>query len=182
MIRLITAFAFSLVIFSSKAELLQSVVHNDVTYNLCAKERVTKGIFFDVVDVGIYYPDCSSNKGIFDGSAKLLRFSYLREVEGIQFTEGAEEYLEENLSAEEKSRCQADFKKLNAVYKDVVDGHFYDLYILPDQGIKLYLNQEHLADMTNTSCDTEYLNVWFGKESMDSDFRKLNKKLKSKAS
>jgi hypothetical protein len=101
-------------------------------------------------------------------------------VDGEQFTDGAIEYLEENLSDQQKSKCMTEYKDLNKSYKNVKDGDFYDLYLLSDKGIKLYLNQEHIIDMTNTSCDSLYLNVWFGSESMDSQFEDLHKKLKAR--
>ncbi|WP_223670619.1 chalcone isomerase family protein [Kangiella shandongensis] len=163
----------------SIADIPQEVSYRDLKLTLCAQEKITKGIFFDIVNVGIYYQDCSANQGIFDDQTKLLRFAYLREVNGEQFTEGAIEYLEENLTKQQQSQCMTEFKELNNSYKDVQNGDFYDLYLLYNQGIKLYLNQEYIIDMPNRACDSLYLNVWFGPESMDSQFEDLHKKLKA---
>ncbi|AOE48963.1 chalcone isomerase family protein [Kangiella sediminilitoris] len=176
---IVTGLLFSSAVF---AELPASINHNNQTFELCAQEKVTKGIFFDIVNVGIYYKNCGSVGGIFDDETKLLRFAYLREVEGQQFTEGAIEYLEENLSPEEKQRCFDRYSQLNNSYKDVSDGDYYDLYLIKDEGLKLYLNNQYITEMTDTSCDSEYLKVWFGKESMDSQFQELHEKLKSNQS
>ena len=164
---------------TAKANLPKTISYQEQEFKLCAEEHITKGFFFEIVDVGIYYLDCSKNQGIFDDQTKLLRFAYLREVEGEQFTEGAIEYLEENLSTDQKSECMAEYKELNQSYKGVVDGDYYDLYLFNDKGIQLFLNQEHIVDMTNTACDSLYLNVWFGTESMDSQFENLHQKLKN---
>lgn len=163
----------------SMAEMPQQVSYQELTFKLCAQEKITKGIFFDIVNVGVYYQDCSTNQGIFDDKSKLLRFAYLRDVEGEQFTEGAIEYLEENLTEQQQTQCMTAYQDLNNSYKDVKDGDFYDLYLLSEEGIKLYLNQEHIIDMKNTGCDSLYLNVWFGSESMDSQFEDLHTKLKT---
>lgn len=163
--------------YVSKADLPQVIDHQDTPFNLCVSDRIVKGLFFDVVDVGIYYPNCADAKNVFDDQTKLLRFAYLRDVDGEQFTDGAVEYLEDNLTDSEKSQCSDSFKDINASYVDVSDGDAYDLYLFSEQGLKLYLNQKHLIDMDNTKCDSIYLNVWFGEESMDSVFSELNQKL-----
>lgn len=164
---------------AANANLPQEISYQTLKFKLCTQEKITKGIFFDIVNVGIYYQQCNSNQGIFDEQDKLLRFAYLRSVDGEQFTEGAIEYLEENLTEQQQSQCMAEYAELNRSYKDVEDGDFYDLYLLNSKGIKLYLNEEHIIDMTNTACDSLYLNVWFGPESMDSQFEDLHNNLKS---
>lgn len=162
---------------SVQAELPKSIEHSQGTFKLCDKERVSK-YFFDIVDVGIYYPNCDTAEHVFDDQTKLLRFSYLREVEGEQFTEGAIEYLEENLSEEEKSRCSEHFAPLNKVYRDVTSGDNYDLFLFQEEGLKLYLNGQALHQMDNPQCHSTYLNVWFGKESMDGQFNDLAERIK----
>ncbi|RDX35836.1 hypothetical protein DZA50_05830 [Kangiella sp. HD9-110m-PIT-SAG07] len=163
---------------NTEKNLPQTVEHNKTEFTLCAQERVSK-LWFDIVDVGIYYQNCNEAEHVFDNKTKLLRFSYLREVEGQQFTEGAIEYLEDNLSQEEQERCSSHFVELNKVYQDVSSGDSYDLFLLEDTGLKLYLNGEHLHDMTEASCHSTYLNVWFGEESMDSQFKDLADKIKN---
>lgn len=163
----------------SHAKLEQQVSYQHTDYQLCAQQRVTKALFFDVVDVGVYYPDCTQADNVFDLQPKLLRFSYLREVEGIQFTEGADEFLEDNLSDAEKKTCLDAFKDFNTIYKDVADGDYYDLFVTPDQGLSLQLNRSQLAELNQAECAVPYLNVWFGAESMDDDFSELQDKLKS---
>lgn len=163
--------------YLSKASLPQIIEHQKVSFNLCASDRIVKGLFFDVVDVGIYYPECSEARNVFDDKTKVLRFAYLRDVDGEQFTEGAIEYLNANLTDAEKSKCVESFKAINSSYVDVSDGDVYDLFLISEQGLELYLNTKHLIDMNNIECDSAYLNVWFGEKSMDSVFSDLNKKL-----
>ncbi len=165
---------------NAMADLPQSISHKKGAFQLCAEERVSK-LWFDIVDVGVYYPNCDSAEHIFDNQTKLLRFSYLREVEGQQFTEGADEYLHENLNSDVLAMCSEPFRAINSVYKDVSAGDYYDLFLFQDEGLKLYLNDKHLHDMTNTDCHSKYLNVWFGKETMDSQFNDLAKKIKTLA-
>ncbi|PXF64093.1 chalcone isomerase family protein [Kangiella spongicola] len=167
-----------LLLFSTtlKAQITNTIQYDNQTFELCDKERVTK-LWFDIVDIGVYYKDCASAENIFDQKSKLLRFSYLREVKGKQFTEGAIEYLEANLSPNRKSLCSASFANLNNAYQTVGNGDVYDLYILKDEGIKLYLNKKHLHTMPNTECRLDYLNVWFGEETMDSQFHALAKRI-----
>ncbi|ACV27789.1 chalcone isomerase family protein [Kangiella koreensis] len=163
----------------ARAKLEPSVRYQQTDYQLCAQQRVTKALFFDVVDVGVYYPNCQQAENVFDSQPKLLRFSYLREVEGIQFNEGADDFLEDNLTDVEKETCLAAFKDFNTIYKDVADGDYYDLFVTPDQGLNLRLNQSQLAELNQAKCATPYLNIWFGPESMDDDFSELQDKLKS---
>lgn len=174
-------FSLSLLSISTPAQAqLQSVVsYQQTDYQLCAKQRVTKALFFDVVDVGVYYSDCDQAKDVFDEQPKLLRFSYLRKVEGIQFTKRANDFLSDNLTESEKQACLNEFKEFNTVYKNVADGDYYDLFVIPGQGLDLRLNQSELATFENPTCAVAYLNIWFGKESMDDDFRDLQEKLKS---
>lgn len=160
------------------AKLEPSVSYQETVYQLCAKQRVTKALLFDVVDVGVYYPSCEQADNIFDQQPKLLRFSYLREVEGIQFTEGANEFLQDNLTNTEKETCQEDYQQFNTIYEDVSDGDYYDLFVLPGQGLDLYLNEAQLAKFGKGECAVPYLNIWFGSESMDSDFEELSNKIK----
>ena len=170
-----------LLVFSSstKAQLTPSVTFENTEYQLCLEQRVTKALFFKIVDVGIYYQDCKQASNIFDQQPKLLRFSYLREVEGQQFTEGADDFLEQNLQAAEKEQCLSEFKNFNTIYQDVQDGDYYDLHIFPAQGIVLRLNDSQLAQLTKGQCATPYLNIWFGQESMDDDFTELKERLYS---
>lgn len=154
----------------------QTIQHQETEFSLCAEERVSK-LWFDIVDVGVYYPSCDGAKHIFDNKTKLLRFAYLRDVEGVQFTEGAIEYLQDNLSPDDQERCSTHFSKLNKVYKNVSSGDAYDVYLYKDTGLRLYLNGEHLHDMKEVSCHSTYLNVWFGEESMDSQFQDLADRL-----
>ncbi len=172
---------FSLLIISGsvQAKLEAQVSHQQTDYQLCAKQRVTKALFFDVVDVGVYYPNCDQADNVFDSQPKLLRFSYLREVEGVQFTEGADDFLEDNLTDTEKETCMLAFKDFNTIYQDVADGDYYDLFVTPDQGINLRLNESQLAELNKPECAVPYLNIWFGAESMDDDFSELQDKLKS---
>jgi len=163
----------------ARAKLEPSVRYQQTNYQLCAQQRVTKALFFDVVDVGVYYPNCQHAENIFDSQPKLLRFSYLREVEGIQFTEGADDFLKDNLTDTEKEACLGAFKDFNTIYKNVADGDYYDLFVTPDQGINLQLNQSQLAELNQAECAVPYLNIWFGSESMDDDFSELQDKLKS---
>lgn len=172
---------FSLLIISGpvQAKLEPQVSYQQTDYQLCAQQRVTKALFFDVVDVGVYYLNCEQADNVFDSQSKLLRFSYLREVEGAQFTEGADEFLEDNLTDAEKENCLETFKDFNTIYKDVADGDYYDLFVTPGQGINLRLNQSQLAELNQPECALPYLNIWFGSESMDDDFGELQDKLKS---
>lgn len=172
---------FSLLIISGpvQAKLAPRVSYQQTDYQLCAQQRVTKALFFDVVDVGVYYPNCEQADNVFDSQPKLLRFSYLREVEGVQFTEGADDFLEDNLTDTEKEACLDAFKDFNTIYKNVVDGDYYDLFVTPNQGINLQLNQSQLAELNQPECAVPYLNIWFGTESMDDDFSELQDKLKS---
>lgn len=163
----------------ARAKLEPSVRYQQTDYQLCAQQRVTKALFFDVVDVGVYYPSCQQAENVFDSQPKLLRFSYLRDVEGIQFTEGADDFLEDNLTDAEKKSCLAAFKDFNTIYQDVADGDYYDLFVKPAQGIYLRLNQSQLAELDQPECALPYLNIWFGAESMDDDFSELQNKLKS---
>lgn len=172
---------FSLLIISGsvQAKLEPQVSYQQTDYQLCAQQRVTKALFFDVVDVGVYYPNCAQADNVFDSQPKLLRFSYLRKVEGVQFTEGADDFLEDNLTDTEKEACLDAFKDFNTIYKNVVDGDYYDLFVTPNQGINLQLNQSQLAELNQPECAVPYLNIWFGDESMDDDFSELQDKLKS---
>ena len=163
----------------AQAKLEPQVSYQGTAYQLCAQQRVTKALFFDVVDVGVYYPDCHLADSVFDSQHKLIRFSYLRKVTGIQFTQGADEFLAENLTETEKNSCLNDFTAFNSIYKDVVAKDYYDLFVLPDQGLNLYLNQSPLAQLNIPECTIPYLNIWFGTESMDNDFSELQKKLES---
>lgn len=171
----------SLLIISdqAQAQLEPSVRYQETDYQLCAKQRVTKALLFDVVDVGVYYPDCKQAADIFDDQPKLLRFSYLRDVTGDQFTEGADDFLRDNLEPPEKDQCLTYFNEFNTVYKDVTDGDYYDLFVLPEQGLDLYLNNQQLAQSDNSGCALPYLNIWFGEESMDGDFEDLRDKIKA---
>ncbi|NVK21763.1 MAG: chalcone isomerase family protein [Kangiellaceae bacterium] len=148
---------------------------NGKIFSLCAKQTVTKAFFFDIVDVGLYYPDCTSNRSIFDEQNKLLRFSYLREVTGKQFKEGAEEFLQKNLSQEQQQHCLASYQEINESYLDVQEGDFYDLFQIDEIGLDLYLNGQSLASLDSKSCESLYFNIWFGEESMSADFSKLLK-------
>ena len=159
------------------ADLPKNISHSQGDFKLCAKERVSK-LWFDIVDVGIYYQDCDSAQHVFDDQTKLLRFAYLREVEGHQFTEGAVEYLQENLTSDDLTACSEPFEAINSVYKNVSSGDYYDLYLFENEGLKLYLNDQHLHDMDNTDCHSKYLYVWFGEETMDSQFNDLANKLR----
>ena len=163
--------------FRINAELPISIKFKNTNFELCAKERVTK-LFFNIVDVGIYYPNCNKAQNIFDQDTKLLRFSYLREVTGKQFTQGAIEYLQENLSQQDKLKCFRHFESLNRTYQNVSSGDYYDLYFLKKEGIELQLNNERLHNMNNPECNSAYLNVWFGKETMDNQFHDLADKIK----
>ncbi|GAA4359258.1 chalcone isomerase family protein [Kangiella marina] len=175
---LIGALALSLMSATAHTnQLPQTISHSKGEFQLCDKERVSK-LWFDIVDVGIYYPSCDTVQHIFDNQTKLLRFAYLREVEGQQFTKGAIEYLEQNLNPQELEYCSEHFSPLNHVYKDVTEGDYYDLYLFEDEGLTLYLNGKHLHDMPSKECHTPYLNVWFGEETMDSQFHDLSKRLK----
>lgn len=176
---LLLGFSLLIISCSVQAKLEPQVSYQQTDYQLCAQQRVTKALFFDVVDVGIYYTDCKEAEDIFDQQPKLLRFSYLREVEGNQFTEGADDFLQDNLSQDEKDTCIKDFTEFNTIYKDVTDGDYYDLFVTPDQGINLQLNQSQLAELNQAECAVPYLNIWFGAESMDDDFSELQDKLKS---
>lgn len=161
------------------AKLEPSVSYQQIEYQLCAKQRVTKALLFDVVDVGVYYADCKQAADIFDDQPKLLRFSYLRDVTGDQFTEGADDFLRDNLAQQEKDKCLTYFNEFNTVYEDVSDGDYYDLFVLPEQGLDLYLNSQQLAQSDNSGCALPYLNIWFGEESMDSDFEELRDQIKA---
>lgn len=168
-----------LLVFSgiANAELPSTIQYNDTAFKLCAQERISK-LWFDIVDVGVYYQNCDNAENIFDNQSKLLRFSYLREVTGEQFSDGAIEYLQTNLNDETLNNCSSSYKGLNNAYKTVVSGDAYDLFVIKDIGIKLYLNGKHLHTMANTTCHIPYLNVWFGDDTMDSQFHDLAKKLK----
>lgn len=168
-----------LVPMSAKAKIEPQISHQQQDYQLCAQQRVTKALFFNVVDVGVYYQDCNNATDIFDQHPKLLRFSYLRKVKGKQFTEGADDFLSKNLTADEKQTCLTDFTEFNAIYKDVADGDYYDLFVTPGHGLNLRLNESELADLDKPDCAAPYLNIWFGQESMDDDFSELQTRLKS---
>ena len=175
MIRLVLIVVASLFfIKATKAALPEKVVHKSgQEFTLCSQQIITKAFFFDIVDVGLYYPDCSDKRSIFDLEEKLLRFSYLRAVTGKQFKEGAEEYLKKNLSAEQYDKCMTSYARLNDSYLDVSDGDFYDLFQVNSVGLDLYLNSKPLASMQNKECESLYYNIWFGEYSMSSGFKDL---------
>lgn len=145
---------------------------NQVQYTLCSMQTITKALFFDVLNVGLYYYKCPDKYDIFDNTDKLIRFSYLRKVTGKQFSEGADEFLRKNLS-KNLQFCLPVYNDLNSSYKDVGKGDYYDLYFYPTKGLELFFNSQHLITMTNLDCDNAYFNIWFGKKSMNSGFKKL---------
>ncbi len=144
-----------------------------VLFQLCSQQKITKAIFFDVVQVGLYYPSCPEKLTVFDQKSKLLRFHYLRKVKGKQFKEGAEDYLTYNLNEADFKKCFAKYQALNNSYLDVKDGDYYDLFQLQPIGLDLFLNDKSLASFKDSECEALYYNIWFGKESMSSDFQKL---------
>ena len=161
------------------ADLPLIVTHpSGVEFKRCSQQKITKALFFDVLKIGLYYPDCKDYEGILDDNNKLLRFYYLRDVKGSQFTEGAIEYLDYNLTDDEKKDCLANYQAINTRYRDVSEGDFYDLYLFQSTGLELYLNKVFLGKMSKLSCDSHYLKIWFGEESMDSGFRRLLEKIK----
>ncbi|WP_251358405.1 chalcone isomerase family protein [Kangiella sp. TOML190] len=162
-------------------KLPQTVVKSEQTYHRCSQVRITKALFFKIVDVALYLEDCRNFQGIFSQRAKVLRFSYLRKVTGEQFSEGANEYLQKNLSTEQYERCIPHYSKLNNAYQDVKKGDTYELLMAPDK-TTVTLNKIPIGLITDDSCGELYLNVWFGKESMDSGFQELLEKAHKKAS
>ncbi len=142
-------------------------------FKLCKQQLITKALFFDIVDVGIYYKDCPKKINVFDDSEKLLRFHYLRKVTGKQFKEGAEEYLKYNLTNKQHKLCFRQYLDINNAYVDVNDGDFYDLFKIKEKGLDLYLNGKPLSQFKNDDCESLYFKIWFGEKSMSSDFKKL---------
>ena len=167
--------------YVASTKLPDTVQHpSGLSLKLCSEQKITKALFFDVLFVGLYFKECSKGKDIFTSKDKLLRFHYLRDVKGNQFTEGAEEYLNYNLTEQQKALCWNEYTEINNSYLDVQEGDFYDLYHIGSIGLDLYLNQKPLNTLKSESCESLYFNVWFGKQSMDSGFRKLIKPLELK--
>mgnify|MGYP005997759869 CR=1 FL=1 len=166
--------AYSGQLFSSASKLPKVITHpSGIVFKLCSQQKITKALFFDIVKVGLYYPSCTGKLSVFDNNNKLLRFHYLRKVTGKQFKEGAEEYLTHNLSESEHEKCFDKYQNINASYTDVDEGDYYDLYHLQSIGLDLLLNNKPKAKFQNPFCESLYFNIWFGKKSMSSDFKKL---------
>ncbi len=160
----------------SKDRLPSSIVVNDTNFNKCSEVRITKALFFNILDLGLYTPNCQTFSSVFSRSEKLIRFKYLRTVTGQEFKEGAEEYLGKNLPKQKLEQCQQPFNTLNQLYKDVSDGDFYQLIQSKDNAISITLNNQLIGTIENPDCAIDYYQMWFGKESMDSGFQKLIKK------
>ncbi|MRX27792.1 chalcone isomerase family protein [Kangiella sp. HZ709] len=160
----------------SKDRLPSSIVVNERNFNKCSEVRITKALFFKILDLGLYAPDCQSFSSVFSKSEKLIRFKYLRTVTGQEFKEGAEEYLGKNLPKQRLEQCQKPFNNLNQLYKNVNDGDFYQLIQSKDNAISITLNNQLIGSIENPDCAIDYYHMWFGKESMDTGFQKLIRK------
>ena len=174
MMKCLIFIVFFSISFGVIAKLPEHVLHpNGTKFILCSENKITKAIFFDVVRVGLYLEHCDTLNPIFSTSNKLVRFHYLREVTGKQFTEGATEYLTLNLTNEQYSKCFEQYQVVNNSYVDVSDGDYYDLFYFSNSGLDLYLNNKSIGQLKNDDCELPYFKIWFGEKSMDSGFRKL---------
>lgn len=159
----------------AKDHLPDTVKISDSQFEKCSEVRITKALFFDVLDLGLYTPNCKEFSSLTSEEPKIIRFSYLRDVSGADFKEGAEEYLEKNLSQEQITRCSEAYDYLNSKYLDVADGDYYQLIQRSDKSIYVTLNEQFIGQVNNPECAMNYYKIWFGKESMDSGFQDLLK-------
>ncbi|NVJ66795.1 MAG: chalcone isomerase family protein [Gammaproteobacteria bacterium] len=171
---LIAMLAFSGQSLANDNKLPKTVIHpSGLTFQLCSQQTITKAFFFDVVHVGLYYPSCPEKMTVFNDDSKLLRFHYLRKVTGKQFKKGAEEYLTYNLNKHQHDKCFSRYKDINDSYLDVDDGDYYDLFQIENKGLDLFLNEKSISVFKNKECESLYFNIWFGKKSMSTGFKKL---------
>ncbi len=183
--RFLVFLIFLLISFSVNAnnshKLPTTIEYSNIGFELCSQQKITKAWFFDIVLLGLYSPNCNKFDSIFSDQVKLVRFHYLRKVKGKDFSDGAEEYLNKNLTKTQLAQCLTSYHKLNNSYQDASKGDFYDVLHFTTH-TDVYLNGKKFNSIDDPDCDNLYWNIWFGKKTMDSGFIKLLQNLTTHAS
>ena len=134
-------------------------------------EYYWKGLF--PVYAGVLYrqpEDCE--KQVLTDTAKRLEFHYYRNIKGSDFAQAANNYLQKNLTDLEYQAVKSRADRLNACYRDVVEGDRYSLTYIPGKGTTLALNGQALINIEGTDFQAAYLKIWLGSKPLSKAFKR----------
>jgi len=143
------------------------IMLDNIRLQRCSSAEVKALVVFKVGFASVFMPDCAALTANFYGSIKQLSFEYEREVPGDAFAKSAANFLKKNLAPEAWTALEAKINAFNAHYKDIGPGDRYDLVYLPEQGLRLLLNDELLATESDPQLAQAYFTIWFGDKPFD---------------
>jgi hypothetical protein len=147
------------------------IMLDNIRLQRCSDAEVKALVVFKVAYASVFMPDCTALTSDFYGSIKQLSFEYQREVPGDAFTKSAANFLKKNLAPETWTALEDKINAFNAHYKDIGPGDRYDLVYLPEQGLRLLLNDELLATESDPVLAKAYFTIWFGDKPFDKSLK-----------
>ena len=147
------------------------IMLDNIQLQRCSFAEVKALVVFKVGYASVFMPDCAALTTDFYGSIKQLSFEYQREIPGDAFAKSAANFLKKNLASETWTALEDRINAFNAHYKDIGPGDRYDLVYLPDQGLRLLLNDELLATESDPLLAQAYFTIWFGDKPFDKNLK-----------
>lgn len=127
--------------------------------------------FFELYVGGLYIAESVPREAVLTNVAKRLELHYVRKITSSQFAEGAEEFLQRNLSEEQREQIARRVERLHRAYRDVRAGDSYALTYVPGVGTELALNGTPLVTIVGADFAAAYLSIWLGHHSLSESFR-----------
>jgi hypothetical protein len=143
------------------------IMLDNIQLQRCSSAEVKALLVFKVGYASVFMPDCAALTTDFYGSIKQLSFEYERAVPGDAFAKSAANFLKKNLAPETWTALEDKINAFNAHYKDIGPGDRYDLVYLPNQGLRLLLNDELLVAESDPLLAQAYFTIWFGDKPFD---------------
>lgn len=134
----------------------------------CGTATLRAYAIFKVGESALYRQNCKSEWKLESKEARHMVFKYKREIPGHAFSESAEEILKRNMDL---SPYAAELATFHSAYQAVDDGDVYKLTYIPDQGLKLYLNDTLLGELKQEPIAHLYFAIWLGSAPFDDDLK-----------
>lgn len=129
----------------------------------CAELELRVAGLFRVGKASLHLADCASAEGqVLAAVPKQFSLALSRSFSGADLGDTAREVLTRNLGLDNERDLPDTLACMAEAYVDAEPGDRYDVLYQPDDGLRMYLNNDLLRHCEDAGSGEKYFMIWFG--------------------
>ncbi|MBS3755303.1 MAG: chalcone isomerase family protein [Desulfobacterales bacterium] len=122
---------------------------------------------------GAFYlhQDKTANQALDERAARCLVLHYFQPIKAADFAEATTEMIKKNVSPGRFASLLPKIEKFNTFYRDITPGDRYTAAYIPENGTRLWLNDDLLGMVEGAEFASGFFAIWIGKNPIDRNFR-----------